>query len=560
MRQVGGEYLQEEGRLRGSRPRVKAVIYPFDLDYGLAPGSGVFEHTAYGGEPGKLALEEGYFTTGSWTSPVMQTFSPNLGQGISSWESQAGYMETQVYLRSAAAAAQVAEAPYLPLISAEEFPLAPYFQVKVVFQQTIRTWAVDSPEEADAFTAYAVNQAPEAGYESYNADGAFPGYVTQLHFEGRLTLAEKEILDPGQVRVELAQDFREVRSGDHVLVMDNRQGQWLSGSGNFYFLGGAWEGKRLALYHGWELPNGTVEWLLIYQGLLEKVAGMAHGWGDRHQVQLESQDWIASRLDRLIGVPSPEGQRRPFMRGPYRARGELLETIPAQVSEPVKVGSGSATLKVLGTYRGEVSQNYLVQAESTGEIGGTSFRWSTNQGQSWQGSGLATAGPENPVELEEGLTVYWEAGVGNDLVAGDHWTFTGEPVVYQYQIYGAPFESITAVYLNQEETEAGVQADQDTGIILVAGRSAQVEARVVKDATIHPVDIMADLLAEVDLSQALHQDSFDLAKSLTSNYAIGVCFENLTASQALREILQRCLYDLLLDFGEIKIRAYLGEE
>ncbi|MEW6388330.1 MAG: hypothetical protein AB1491_12510 [Thermodesulfobacteriota bacterium] len=560
MRQVGGEYLQEEGRLRGARPRVKAVIYPFDLDYGLAPGSGAFEHTAYGGEPGKLALEEGYFTTGSWTSPVMQTFSPNLDQGRASWENQAGYMETQVYLRSAPAAAQVNEAPYLPLTSGAEFPLAPYFQVKVVFQQTIRTWAVGSPEEADNFTAYAVNQAPDGGYESYNADGAFPGYVTRLDFEGRLTLAEKEILDPGQVRVELAQDFSELRSGDHVLVTDNRQGQWLSGSGNFYFQGSAWEGKKLALYHGWELPNGTVEWLLIYQGLLEKVAGMAHGWQDRHQVQLESQDWIAARLDRLIGVPSPEGQRQPFMRGPYRARGELLETIPAQVSDPEKEGSGSATLRLLGTYRGEVTQTYLLEAQTTGEVGGASFRWSTNQGQSWKGSAISTAGADNPVELEEGLAVYWEAGVGNDLVAGDRWTFTAEPVVYQYQIFGAPFESITAVYLNQEETQEGVEADQDTGIILVMGRSAQVEARVVKDATTHPVDIMADLLGEVDLSQALHQDSFDLAKSVTANYAIGVCFENLTARQALREILQRCLYDLWIDFGEIKLRAYLGDD
>jgi hypothetical protein len=66
-------------------------------------------------------------------------------------------------------------------------------------------------------------------------------------------------------------------------------------------------------------------------------------------------------------------------------------------------------------------------------------------------------------------------------------------------------------------------------------------------------------LSEVGLSQAIHQDAFALAKSLTPGYAIGVRFENLTAAQALREILRRCLYDLWTDFGQIKIRAYLGE-
>ncbi len=45
MRQVSGAFLQEEARLRGARPRVKAVLFPFDLDYGLGSGSGAFEQT-----------------------------------------------------------------------------------------------------------------------------------------------------------------------------------------------------------------------------------------------------------------------------------------------------------------------------------------------------------------------------------------------------------------------------------------------------------------------------------------------------------------------------------
>ncbi|MEJ2226491.1 MAG: hypothetical protein P8X49_15305, partial [Syntrophobacterales bacterium] len=80
MRQAGAAYLQEEARYRGARPRVKGVLSPFDLDYGLAPGSGAFVQTVYGGETGKLAMADGYFTSGYWTSPINQAPSPYLDE------------------------------------------------------------------------------------------------------------------------------------------------------------------------------------------------------------------------------------------------------------------------------------------------------------------------------------------------------------------------------------------------------------------------------------------------------------------------------------------------
>ena len=287
---------------------------------------------------------------------------------------------------------------------------------------------------------------------------------------------------------------------------------------------------------------------------------MAHGWRERHQAQAESQDWVTSRLRQTVGAPTPEGERRPFMRGSYRARAELTDVTPAAVSEPVLVGSGSATLKVMGAYRGDETQEYLLEVQNGGEVGSATCRWSLNGGQSWQDSGFQTGGGDAPVQLQAGLAVYWDSGPGTDLVAGDRWTFTATPPIYRCRVYGAPFVAITAVYLSEAQTWEGVAADPATGVILVTGRSDQVEARVTKDATTHPVDIMADILAEVGLSQAINQDSFALAKSLTPEYAIGVCFENISAAQALREIVRRCLYDLWVDFGEIKIRAYLGED
>jgi hypothetical protein len=557
MRQAGVEYLQEEARCRGARPRVKGVLSPFELDYGLAPGSGEFIQTDYGGEPGKLVMGDGYFTSGSWTSPLAQTFSPYLDEAVPSWEEPAGHMEVEVRLRTGETPDDVSQALFALLAPGQDISLAPYFQVKVDLHETIRAWALDDPGEVDEFSAYAVDQDPDGGFESYATAG--PVCLSGFRLAGRLTLTEQEIIDPGGVQVDLVRDFSELRTSDHVLMLDNRVGQWLNRPENFYLRESDWSRKQLALYHGWVLADGTVAWQLLYQGVLQRLAGMAHGWRQPHRVRLESQDVVAVGLKQMIGTPADTGERRPFMRGTYLARGELTKIIEAAISQISKTGSGSAVLELLGTYRGDYLQNYLLEMETSGEVGSATFRWSHDQGQSWQKTGLLTGGADAPMQLEDGLSVYWESGVGPDLVAGDRWTFTAFPPVYHYQIFGAPFEAITAVYLDGEEDDGQVTMDAGTGLIQVSGKNAQVEARVVKDHTTHPVDMVTDILAEVGLSQAIHQDSFAMAKSLTPEYAFGVSFENVTAAQAIREIVRRCLYDLWIDFGEIKISPYLGE-
>jgi len=521
MRSASRGYIQEELLLRGARPRVKAVLFPFDLDYGLGPGSGTFDRTQYGGEPGKLDMQGGY-SSGSWTSPVMQTFSPYLETVVPYWEA-ADDSSGRVYLRGAAAMDQVAGAAYQELVAGAEYPLTPFFQVRL-----------DLLREG--------------------------GSISQLRFEARLRIPERELLKAGEVRVDLARDFSGLQSGSHTLRLDNREAQWLPGGANFPVLGLPWEDKRLLLYHGFELPDGQVEWLPLYQGALTRLGNMADGWQERHRVELETRDWITHCLNRRLGAPTPEGERRPFMRGFYRARGELSQVNPAAVGTPQKYGGGSASLQILGNYRGDEVRDYLLQIETSGEVGAATFRWSINYGQSWEKTGVICGGAENPVTLSEGLAVFWQPGIWTDLLAGDQFIFTAQPPMYLYRLPGAPFAAITAIYLNDEAVWEGVTANPMTGDIWVTGRSAQVSARVVKDSITHPVDIMRDILAEVGLAGTVHQESFDLAKSLTPEYAVGVCFENLPASQALRELLRRTLYDLWVDFGEIKLRAYLGEE
>lgn len=559
MRPASAAYLKEEKKLRGARPRVRAILYPFDLDYGLYPESGTFEHTRYGGEPGRVEMVEGTHPSGSWTSPVMQAFSPFVDTVVADWTAEVAGMAVTVSLRGAREAALVASAPFSRLTPQKEHPFYPYFQVRVEFSSTIRCWAPDSPEEADSLTAYAGDWSGDPEYDSYTGEGAFTGAVFGLRLMGRLSLPEADILDPGEVRLELARDFGGLKSGSHRLRVDNRNPKWLPAGGALPLPGLLGEERRLKLYHGFTRPDGQVEWLPLYEGVLSRLGDMADGWQERHRASLETRDWISHRLQQRLGAPSPEGERRPFLRGFYRARAELVAVTPAHLTDPAKNGSGSATLKVLGEFWGDRDITYLCQVESSGEVGEATFRWSTNGGQSWEATGLTAAGPQAPVTLSQGLAVYWEAGLGTDLMAGDQFTFTARAPVYHYRVYGAPFAEITRVYLNDEPTWEGVAADPETGEVLVTGRSAQVSARVVKDHTTHPVDIIEDILREVGLGETIHRDSFDLARSLTPEYRVGVCFENVPASQALREILRRTLFDLWVDFGEINIRAYLGE-
>ena len=96
-----------------------------------------------------------------------------------------------------------------------------------------------------------------------------------------------------------------------------------------------------------------------------------------------------------------------------------------------KIGSGSATLVLVGDYAGQEKRRFAVLMETTGEVGAATFRWSRDSGLSWEATGLVSGDREHPVVLEDELSVYWESGEDTDLMAGDYWTFWGgEPAVH----------------------------------------------------------------------------------------------------------------------------------
>ncbi len=94
----------------------------------------------------------------------------------------------------------------------------------------------------------------------------------------------------------------------------------------------------------------------------------------------------------------------------------------------LKIGSGSANLVLAGDFDHQEKTRFVVQIETSGEVGEAACRWSKDGGLTWQETGVLTGDAQHPVTLWGGVSIYWEKGDGLDLVAGDYWTFwAGEP-------------------------------------------------------------------------------------------------------------------------------------
>jgi hypothetical protein len=103
----------------------------------------------------------------------------------------------------------------------------------------------------------------------------------------------------------------------------------------------------------------------------------------------------------------------------------------SRVHNVAKIGSGSATLVILGDYGRQEKRQFVVEIETTGDVGSATFRWSKDGGATWEADGLVSGDRQHPVTLEEQLAIAWERGDGNDLVAGDLWNFWGgEPAIH----------------------------------------------------------------------------------------------------------------------------------
>ena len=149
----------------------------------------------------------------------------------------------------------------------------------------------------------------------------------------------------------------------------------------------------------------------------------------------------------------------------------------------------------------------MVQAETTGEIGTATIRWSLDGGNSWEKSGIVSMTSIAPLRLKDGVAIYFAPAAGTDLVALDSFSFTAYARRTKFVIAGAPFLEISNVYLNGVEV-FDTSPNITTGELTVIGSSGFVDARVVKSEITNPIGIIEAILAEVGLSELYRPNIF----------------------------------------------------
>ena len=276
--------------------------------------------------------------------------------------------------------------------------------------------------------------------EEDRSSGAIPRVCAVVDPNGlAVVINDDQIIDCGSLIASRPGYFHDIHGQTHVLTLNNRSRQWIPGSPNYLMAGGMWFGKEIHLYTGFELPSGAITWILQYVGRIRDIRDITDSFTGKHQIKIFSSLLLHEILSQAIGAPATDGTRQPFMAGYYKARAEISTSTDPYVGAVTKSGSGSATLTVTGTPYNDVDNNFIVQAETTGEIATATFRWSLDGGNSWEKSGLVSQTSIDPIRLKEGVSIYFTVGTGNDLVAGDTFSFTAYARRTTYIIAGAPF-------------------------------------------------------------------------------------------------------------------------
>jgi len=555
VKRVATAYMQEERRQIGAKPRLKAEIGPFGVDCGLKSSQGVFLHCSCPAA-GVLQLADGYVTSGSWTSPVLQPYLGNLSSVIPSCVSLWDYGRPYLLVRTGATVAAVLAAPWEEAAWQTPVALGAYFQLKIEFRDFSRSWAVETVAEADDYTAYGVESGQDA-YLSLAVDGLFPGRLTEISLSGLVSLEEEAIIDCQHIVAQRPACFHDLQGMTHTLTVDNSRRQWLPGHRNFLMADGLWYGKELRLYSGLELPNGETAWLLQYVGRIKDIREISNSFTGRQQAKIVSSPALYEALQGLIGIPGADGERRPFMAGAYRVKAELVASQPPFLGGVSKTGAGSAQLVALGEPTNTQDLDFLVEAETTGEIATATFRWSVDGGASWERTGLASVTSSTPYRLQDGVLIYFVPGAGTDLVAGDAFRFTAYARASRYVVAGGPFLAFTNIYLNGAEIFA-YEAHPDSGEIILKGPTGVVEVRLEKSATSNPVDIIREILELAGVGDRLDPVTFMAARQALADYQIGVRFEGVTAWQAIRAICSMCLIFFWIEGDRYYLEAYTG--
>ncbi len=91
-------------------------------------------------------------------------------------------------------------------------------------------------------------------------------------------------------------------------------------------------------------------------------------------------------------------------------------------------------INIGGAYEGHGKKTeYVVEIDATGSP--DTFKWSNDGGATWVQTGVACVGSGSPYELEEEITVYWDAVTGHTL--GDKWEWDAGFEIVNITSHGA---------------------------------------------------------------------------------------------------------------------------
>ncbi|MBT1070884.1 DUF4091 domain-containing protein [Pelotalea chapellei] len=83
---------------------------------------------------------------------------------------------------------------------------------------------------------------------------------------------------------------------------------------------------------------------------------------------------------------------------------------------------GTGTVVTSGTYTGTANARYIVVIDGAGAVGTATFKWSRDNGKTWQRTAVTTSAA--PVLLENGISVAFSGnGIVGDFAVNDEWLF-----------------------------------------------------------------------------------------------------------------------------------------
>lgn len=214
------------------------------------------------------------------------------------------------------------------------------------------------------------------------------------------------------------------------------------------------------------------------------------------------------------------------------------------VSSPLKEGTGSSTLNPAGLYTAQADKEYIIEIDSVAagnEIGQATFKWSDGAG-GWNATGVATS--VAPTALNNGVTVSFTAGSGNDFEMDDKWYFKAFNL----------FSPGKMVDMNRDARYRSAALEAPNTITIDLGSAQEIKALVIFD---HNLTSAATITLMGNNANAWGAPAYSEAVTWSSEKVL----HYLSSAQTYRywqiQITDAVNTDPYIEIGELYLGGYL---